>query len=295
MDAGLVLYIKESFNNDKADLIFESFEVFNQANIDDYENDFVGLLMEESNIERSDLAPMFEAMVVDLLFSTLMDYGVKLNSDTPLEIINLVCKGIDAIEYYLGTDDITTILESDLNKEEKLADILECSINADKDIILIYLEDANISLLNRIQEIFDLRVIVPTIDIETQAINFKITTKLKNFNRFLTNEDFIGIKLLNAGVIIGSPFDQYLRYFEHKLDDMSVDQAAKELLILLFMSCDGIVSATSVYQKYSSILFHDLDKITKVFSQINKLTLEFDRYMLQRNSSLLSVQKEESK
>jgi len=295
MDAGLELYIKEGFHSSKADLLFESFEIFEEANIEGHENDFIGLLMEESNIDKSNLAPMFQDMAIDLLFSILMDYGIKLKEDTPHSFLNSVCKGLDSIQYYIDADGITMIVESDLDIEEKFADILSAVIDLDKDLLFVYLEEVNVSLIDKIEELFNNRIMVPTIDIETQASLFKIKTKIKDFLRFLGNDDLIGVKLLNAGVLVGAPFEQYMRYFEHKLDEMVNDQAAKELMILLYMSLDGSQALSIVYQKYSSVLFHDLDKISKVFSQMNKLTLEFDRYMLQRSLSLTDKNQEQPK
>jgi hypothetical protein len=61
-----------------------------------------------------------------------------------------------------------------------------------------------------------------------------------------------------------------------KIDDMEINDVAKELLVLFTMSSDTFRNVIEEFSKRSNNIFTDLDKISKVNSLLVKMCGEFD-------------------
>ena len=292
MDAGIELFIKESFIEDKSDTFRESFEVFSRANLEDHENEFNALLMEESSLDRVYVLNAFEELISTNLSFILATYGVKVADETPISLMNQICKGLTDVEYYLDSTEMLRITESDLDTEEKLSRILQAVTGIDDQLILFHLFKVTPSLIDRVEEVFEKNSFESQEDLIERADQHLVLKNLQNISRFLSNDNFIGLNLIKAGVHVNSGFLQYLRYFERHLDDLKPPELAKELFILLTMSSDCNKNILMAYSKHSNILFHELDKISKVYSELSNLISLYDRYMLQRSSLAIDHNKE---
>jgi hypothetical protein len=284
MHPSLKMFVIESYTPDKADLLIESFGILDDAQIEAYENGFFEILMEESNVEISETPAQFESLMVRHLTEIVTEHEIKLAAETPLAYLNALCNGILGIQYYLAPDEISVVLESDQDTEEKFSQILELINGLDVDRSLVYLETVNPSLLDKIETIIDGKQFVSKEQQLEETQEHLIIQKLKNIHRFLNIDDLIAVRLINAGVVIGVNFEQYIKYFVNHTEGMDVERMAKEVFTLICMSRDGYADLLGTYSKYSSSLFHGLDQTTKVFTGLNKVVNEFDRYMLQRNA-----------
>jgi hypothetical protein len=284
MNKTIEQFIKESFIEDKSDVLLECFEIFDLSNLNNHENEFMSLLMEYDNLDRITVLSDFESLAVTNLCFILINYGIKVAEETPLSMLNHICRGMADLEYYTGVEDVLKTIETDMDSEEKLSQILEYVTGIDEQLILTYLETVNPSMVDKINDLFSDRVNDLPEDFAKQSADHKLISTLRDMARFLGQDNIIGFNLIKAGVLVNASFSNYIRYFEHHLDDMSVQEAAKELLVLLTMSSEGYSNVLKTYSEHSTILFHDLDKISKVFSELSRQIMLFDRYMIQRST-----------
>lgn len=284
MDQGIELFIKDSFIEDKADTLRESFEVFEKCNLEDHEIQFNSILMQESSVDTIELLNDFEQLVVSNLKYILGTYAVKVIDDTPISLMNQICTGLVDTEFYLDGVEILRIIEADLDAEEKLALMLQSVTGIDDQLILAHLSSVSDSLISRVEEVFIRNSFEPQEEIEQRAKEHVVLKEVANVVRFLGADNLIGLNLIKAGVRVNAQFLQYLRYFEKHLDDMKIPELAKELFVLLTMSSDGNKNVLLTYSKHSNVLFHELDKVSKIYSELNNLIASFDRYMLKRSS-----------
>jgi hypothetical protein len=284
MNATIEQFVKESFIEEKADVLRESFEIFELSNLNNSDNEFISLLMEQDNLDRITVLSDFENLAVTNLCFILINYGIKVAEETPLYLLNHICRGMADLEYYTGVDDVLRTIETDMDSEEKLAQILEYATGIDEQLILTHLETVNPSMIEKINELFSGRVIDLPEDFIKQAADHKVISTLRDMARFFNQDNMIGFNLIKAGVLINAPFINYLRYFEHHLDDLNVEEASKELLVLLTLSSEGYANALKTYSEHSNVLFHELNKISKVFSELSRQIMLFDRYMIQRST-----------
>lgn len=284
MDQGIELFIKDSFIEDKADTLRESLEVFEKCNLEDYEIQFNSILMQESSVDTIELLNDFEQLVISNLKYILGTYAVKVIDDTPISMMNQICTGLADTEFYLDGVEILRVIEADLDTEEKLALILQSVTGIDDQLILAHLFSVSDSLISRIEEVFIKNSFEPQEEIEQRSKEHMVLKEVANVVRFLGADNLIGLNLIKAGVRVNAQFLQYLKYFEKHLDDMKIPELAKELFVLLTMSSDGNKNVLITYSKHSNVLFHELDKVSKIYSELNNLIASFDRYMLQRSS-----------
>lgn len=298
MDAGIKLFIKSYYHEDKADLLLESLQIFEDLEVQEYVNDINDLIAQESNIDRSELPSKIEQIILTLLNKFVLLHGIKLQENTPIDVINQLCIGLNSIEYYLDIDSVIRTLESDIDNEEKLSQLLSFTTLLDENITLVYLEEVSSSLLDKISISFNNKVFESLDILEFKSLENSVMLKVKSIERFLSSDlssDLIGVKLVKAGILVGASFDEYKKYIFPTIEEMTVEQAARELFLLLSISKDGNKSPLEVYSKNSELLFHNIDKITKVYSQLSKLILEFDRYELQRSYLKPTINKVELK
>lgn len=284
MQASLKMFVVESYTPDKADLVIESFDILEDAQIEDYENGFFDILMQEADSERSDVPHDFESLVMRHLNQIVIDHDITVAQDTPLSYLNALCSGILGIQYYMAPDELSLVLESDKDSEEKFSSILELVVGLDYDRSLVHLESVSPSLLDMIETIVANKQMLDKSELNEESEQHYITKKLRDINRFLNSPELIAYKLVDAGVVVGVNFDQYIKYFVNHTEGLSVEQLAKEVFMLINLSRDGFSDMLGTFTKYSSSLFLNLDETTKVFTALNKLSNDFDRYMLQRNA-----------
>ena len=286
MDAGIELFIRDSYFPDKADALLESFDIFNDIPLEDHENDFNELLMLDGTIDKTELTVQFENLVTTLLYKLFQEHGIKVAEETPLHILNQICRGLLEIEYYLDGETILRTIESDLDNEEKVSELIALCCPLEAELIVFYIEEVSPSLIDKTQELFEERVTLDKGELEKENNQRKIISKLRDITRFIDDKDLIGYRLISAGVYVGADFERYIQYIQHETDTMDIDKVSKELFFMLNMSSESLVNIIACFTKYSDLLFHNVDKITKVYNRINKLILDFDRYMLQRTASL---------
>lgn len=282
MDAGLEIYIKENYNNVKADLLFESFELFELSSIQGAANDFYAILMQEGNRDSIDTNHDFEQLAYNMLIGILKDHGIFLNEDTPLMVVNQFVDGIINIQYYLGITDVMRVLESDSDTEEKLVEIISFVTPMETQRALQYIESVDMSLIVKINDIFSAKENTEQQDLAQEATVAKCVNKFRNVTRFLKEADTVASRLVKANIFIGGEFEEYLPYIVHKFDDMKVEQLGAELFSLLSITKDGVDNPQQCFSEHADSLFGDLTEISNITNQINKLVVQFESYIQTR-------------
>jgi hypothetical protein len=286
MDSGIKVFIQNSYTNDKADLLIEIFDLLEDAQVEDYEILFLGIIMEYDNKDPNDVTSEFEQLALAFLMKITQEHGITVSEEIPLYVLSKLCDGILGIQYYLGVDDILTATGSTKPAEEKFCQILEFVNGLDEQISITYVEEVDPSLIVNIEKMFAEKDYIDIDTLEDDARNYRIIRKLRELTKFLNSENYIATRLIMAGVLVGAKFEEYITYIDHKLDDMDNVQIAKELILLLSMSRDGYESISQTYSSQSSKLFTELEKTTKIFSLINGMLVEFERYVLKKSSIL---------
>lgn len=266
------IYIKDTYSPEQYDLYSACFDIFDQYEIEDYENSFIDLLMEAGNKDTYQASLEFIILIKNTLLNVLHSQGVEINEEADIEIIKEIARCLLEIQHYEDKQSILDTLDADFHGEERLCELFRFVSSFSVDKFIVAIDGVNEAIFVKLREIYTEEINeVP----EDTEVTF-ITNKLKVLKSFLQFDDAVGFKLIRKSASIGLSFDHYLFYLKKNLEDMEVEQAAKELMVLLVMSKDTHASPLEHYSIKSGDIFLDIDKISKVNVQLVKLFSQFE-------------------
>lgn len=266
------IYIKDTFNEEKTDILVRCFEVFEQYNLEDYDNQFIDLLMEVDYKDQYQAQLEFETLVKNNLLNLCYIQGVNLTDDTELSLICEITHCLLNIQHYEDKKAILDVIGTDFATEEKLCELFQLISPLNVERLLPAFEQVNPGIFVKLRE-----VCAEDINLEHENPDKEeILNRLKILKQYLAKDDCIGFKLIKRSASIGLRFEHYFLYIKMKIDDMEIIDVAKELLVLFTMSSDTFRNVIEEFSKRSNNIFTDLDKISKVNSLLVKMCGEFD-------------------
>lgn len=282
MDAGLEIFVKDNFGQDKVDLLYESFELFELADIEGVNNRFYEIIMEESNTDVGETARLFEDHAYQTLTDLLRNHGIILVDEASLMMVNQFVDGILNLQYYMGVEDVLRVMESDFDTSEKLVNALMFVTPMEESRALTNIEMVDPSLIDKIEDMFNAKSLDENPDEIKEAIVAKCVNKYRNVYRFLKEADTVAFRLVKANVFIGGEFEEYLPFIAHTFDDMPLQQLGIELFSLMAITKDGVDNPAKCFSAHADQLFGDISHISNINNQINKLVVEFESYIQAR-------------
>lgn len=273
-------FIKNNCSEHIRTILETSLDLFDQFNLEEHQDRLMNLLMQEGIKERSVLDIEFIAMINKYADSLLTLHGIKLDIDTQLEFKNGVLQTILDLSNYIDTQTILDILELQEENTEKFTQLLELFLPYSNSHIFAQLEEVQDSFLVKLKEYTLSQVELSLADAEEETSNNDIITKLKILYKLLNNPTLLGFRLIDQGVALGLDFTFYSKYAVRHFDLLTPEEVARELIVLLSMSLNGYNNPIMTFRENSQNMFVDLDRITKVDVQLNKLLAEYDKLKL---------------
>lgn len=265
-----------------------AFDLLDELGVEDYQERFVSLMMIESDIETSQLVDSFTLLINNLIDDLLKLHGVVFNDIVYLETKNKVLEALVSLDSLESKDFILAILESSNDEVEKFCEIITHLTDLNFMYLFNAVESINPSLISKINEIFSANANKLTEEeIDKRDFTNKIISKLKQLRIFINYDKAVGFTLVNNNTVLGSNFNQYSTYAVKQFEHLTNEEIAKEVFILLTLSDEGFEQPLITFRKYSQNLFSDLDKITKIDIILNRLIMQFDKFILENQSNQL--------
>lgn len=208
-----------------------------------------------------------------MLREIIRSHDVEVVEQATLTDLNCVLETLLEIPYYMDTEAINRICESDSDSLEQFAELGQLVTKYSAEKFLTILSTVSTSLIERL---LDTTGVTDSIE---KVPYPQIVHRLKHYLNFLKTKDLIGSILIYNDIVLGMPFERYIAYFAPRIDEWSPEQAAKELLYILYMSRDGFENPAAVFEKYSTELFHDLEIQNKTNLAILTLISNFTVYL----------------
>ena len=196
---------------------------------------------------------------------------MEINDEADLGTIAEIAKSILYIQHYEDKESILNTLDADFHGEERLCELFRFVSDFSVDRFIVAIDSVNEGIFIKLREIY-------TEEINDQAEDEEIgliRSKLKILKTYLNYDDAVGFKLIRKSASIGLSFNHYLFYIKKKIEELDIETAAKELMVLLVMSKDTHVSPLEQYSIRSADIFLDIDKISKVNIVLVKLFSEY--------------------
>src|ERR1035437_5772618 len=152
MSPELEYYVDAYLINELKTPVIESFNNYEALSVPDYEAEFMAILMNEGNIERTQLVSDFNAKVLSLNKELLLSHGITLTDTVDIEFTSKVLNAIINIASFTDPMIILNEIDHPVSPEEKLSEILSHFTDLLPTNIVIDIESVEPSLINRIKE-----------------------------------------------------------------------------------------------------------------------------------------------
>jgi hypothetical protein len=269
--------------------IKESFEILDLMDVD-YVDSFMSLLMTQGDLGTSELTDLFLKTLNGFLDSLLLSHGIVLTQESTINFKSIILKAIIDLPYYEDVEQIDGIVSSEEEPNYKLSELIDLVSHLAIMDIFIQIESVNPSLFVKLTETINSNDIkIDQNELDKQSIIINIISKLKKIKEFTQYSKAVGFTLVNNNIVLGSSFDKYAAYADKQFEFLSLDDIAIEVFILLTMSEEGFNNPLLTFRKYSTNLFSDLDKVTKIDIKLNNLIMQFDKELLKNNQIKLSL------
>lgn len=255
-----------------ASSVNDLFEIIEQLTEEDFQQDYLAVLMDDSEgIESTE--DRFISMMGDNLDYLFLIHGVTVNEESGMSDRIQLIKDIANIEDYIDRSAVMRALESSSDPVEALAAIIEVtSTGTDVSKTRLYniIEDVKPELIETIR---DLCAKHDDEDTERSQANEELVNNLKRFKEYMENVPVLAFTLAAQGVPVGAPFERYLPFIPEELvKSKEYKVIARELLSILFMASDSYENPIKYFRDNSQLLFDDLPTITKVDTELVRLT-----------------------
>lgn len=269
-------FINSNFTPEMASSVNNLFEIIEQLTEEDFQQDYLAVLMDDSEgIESTE--DRFISMMGDNLDYLFLIHGVTINQESGMsERIQLI-RDIVNIEDYIDRSAIMRALESSSDPVEALAAIIEVTTTGtdfSKTRLYTIIDDVKPELIETIR---DLCAKHDEEDSERSQANETLVTNLKRFKEYMENVPVLAFTLTEQGVPVGAPFERYLPFIPEELvKSKDYKVIARELLSVLFMSSDSYENPIKYFRDNSQLIFDDLPTITKVDTELVRLTNHYN-------------------
>lgn len=258
--------------------------VYRALNIckDVYENydevGFIELISNEQNMHTEDLLDSFVNLVNKKLDFIIHSHHFDLTDDTKLHDKNEFVSALVALQDCNDYSEILPTLESDMEDDEKIAEILSTFTHLSSE----YLTSMIIAFDNNFINMVKVMVTDKTNDLSKPAnIDKQFIKQFKLLKKYLNGKSCLAFKLIDAGFPPNLEFEQYHVFVKDNLElnnQTDLTQYSINLFSLIMLSKNGVVNPIQVFRDNSRSLTDDLSIITKLDSAILKFSSEFKTY-----------------
>lgn len=275
MDDIIALFVESYYNEEQADDINKSLDLFDYF---EYNQAFPGLLdivMEHSTTSNENLIDSFTAAINQRLNFLLEQHTVKLIDDATIDQKNQILNALGHLQKMQDYSGIIGVLESLEDDTDKLVSILGDHVLMDETELMTLIVGFSEDLLTKLKEFIYAREEAQPSDEEPARLD--ILSNLRLFNEF-TEGKSLAASALEAGSRIAERFSTYFAFFNEDIVVADNDATAANLLSVLFMSIDGYNSPLLVYRKYSLNILNDLNRVSKVEVSLLNLIAKYSEF-----------------
>src|SRR5574343_171603 len=271
MDNPIASYISEVFTPEQKENLLNSFQLFEDFELKNYEEDFIGIIMMESYHHTEDILNFFYELLNEKLDYILSEHRLKVSSDCSISFKNELLRGLNRILSLEDYTPILRVLESLETNESKFSSILSDITSLSEVEILENVVEISPVMLTSLKS-YALVKDKKENDIPSQDLIEKTSAFFNCFER-----DSIGKQLVSV-ILLGQKFKDYLPFIKDEILSGSEEDVAFNILSVMVFSKDCYNDFISGFRNNSSLLFDDIRKSTILDQYIIKFSGMFNEF-----------------
>lgn len=274
----IAIFIQDTYTPEQRTLIRDAFSLFDEYELADYQNDFVAILMDSDG---ADPDAFLDLVQQDLTMITT-SHEIVLSDDASLENYVEVVRALSQIADYEDSDAVVRYISADGDNEERFATLLTLVSTYTTEQFMLCLDSVSTSLFSVILEKHMEGANNSNNDYSVDLeLHNTINHTLYQLKKVGDYAECFGFILMRRGFPVGCLFEHYVSQVKHLLQDGDKVSLSREIFVLLKMSRDGFASPKEVFQKWASLFYDDLTKITDIDIMLTKRIVDFDRLTAQ--------------
>lgn len=268
MDPLIEAHITTAYTPEIGVCMFEAFALLDNFDVQDYQLEFISLLMSEESMHREELVDKFRLLLVKWIDFVLTHHMVQLTDDCPLRKRVAVLSALYMVQDLQDYTTIAICLESDQDPVEKFAFIVNSLTELTEEDVLENTDHIDPLMLDNL---YKYAISKGGGDVQEDLLSKDVRTvvsRLACLMQFNKNVPLLGNTLLDNGALPNQPFTSYLPYisgyFEEMVKHKDSTELAKDVYSLLCLSGDGKTKPFDVFKENSSRLFPNTAIVTRV-------------------------------
>ena len=267
-------YLENNASVELKDLITDAMTAFDSIGFDGYDDVFLELIMVAEQNDQNFVIDQITVLTKEYLINILKEHGIIVSETSTIDVLTIFVNSIVSLLKLNDKQDVLSILKTNINSIEKLAEVTALLSNKVADELMLDIESVSDSF------IFTL---IGHLEKEEYQINEDDVVQTQNIiKRFKEYTEFIGSTLkieeyLKSGLGVGFPYQAYLNLYGPEIEELSINDIANEMLGMAIISSDGMNNPISVIASSIDRVISDLDKLTKVNVRVTQLLLEFQK------------------
>lgn len=251
-------YVEETFTDELKLEIKRAFNLFDYFEYDTAYLGMIDIVMNESNHSSETMHDLLVREINVKQDYVLRQHTIELIEEATISQKNEILQALAQIQNLRDYSGIIRTLESFESDDAQLASVLSELCILDETQIMVLIAEFDSTLLSNLKSYIYARE-----NEENPVVNVKLVENFKTFCEIFPDPT-IGQVLAKSGVLMGERFSSYLTHVEEELKQMDMDNAALNMLSVLYLSTDGFNSPVITYRKYSGRIFVNLDTISRV-------------------------------
>lgn len=281
MDLLIEQYLDDHFTQELQAELRASCTLFEQYDLQGYQNDLISLLMDQYNQSPEDIYDKFILIIRQKQEVVLQAYNLLLSPDATLAQRNIILRALFELQFLEDYSPVLNILDAELLPEEQFAEIIAQHSTLTPSDVLVLVERLDPTVLKTLRTYIDQKIGIDTVRPEDEQKALQtLLTKLKLFRRFLKDQTCLGITMVKQEMLLFRPLAQYLPFIHDAFKSGNPTLLAIDIYSFLLLTQEGKDNPLEAFRQWSYLMLDDLDLVIKVDVQLTKLINDFERFRL---------------
>ncbi len=280
MDELIRQYIDIKFDGYMHDEIIKGFDLFNKFNYLGHSEDYINLLMSDSDKMPEDTQDEFISIFMQQVDYIISSHLISLNSEATLpesvEIMSFLYEVQDLHDY----NQLHTLIDSTNDEYEALALIINDFTNIEVSRAMQIIDDIDAIFFSKLKDYIVGKATYTTDSLPRFSdIGKEIIHNMRHFISYTKEENLLGEQLMNAGVLLNQPIPSYQPYIHHVFEKMADEKKPHNMLSLLYLTKEGVDKPVDLYSDVAHLFMNDLNKISIMKSKIADIVSHYNSYL----------------
>lgn len=265
----IIEWLRSTVDNETANLYLRAFKLFDDLNVEDYALPFQEFFNLIDDYDSDFIIGQMNLTVETMLESLLNQHGIFVSDDaTPAQMV-LIIEAIEFLPKFEDANAVLTILDSDIDNEEKLNSILELVTIESVETFLTIVERINPGLIRKIRQLFETKAQqqANAVVVNQEELMKKVELIKKLYKGIETSPVY---KRIQEGLHFNLKFDFYFGLVWEEISVNQPNDIARDMLAIIVMSIDKSEKVLEVLKEVIGTNVGDLELLGKILDNGTK-------------------------